>query len=184
MDIPNTVYRIDEKDQISFVNGQWTEFATSNDAPELVGSSVLSRDFWEFITDDATLFFYRQLVKRVREGHRVQFEFRCDSPDLRRDVEMRMSLCPGGEVEFDVRVLSVEPRDTFEVLSRHATRSDDLIYVCSWCNRIKLDNVTWAEIEEAIGKLGTFEGESLPKLSHGICEDCYTKVTGILATSS
>jgi len=179
MDIPNTVYRIDEKGQISFVNGQWTEFAVNNDAPELVGSDVLSRDFWEFITDDTTRYLYAQLVKRAREGHKVQFEFRCDSPDMRRNVEMRMSRHPSGEVEFDVRVLSVEPRDTCAVLDRRAERSEEFIYACSWCNRIKIDN-SWVEVDIAMGKLEAFQGNVIPQGSHGICEDCYSKITEIL----
>jgi len=35
MSIPDTIYRINESDQITFVNGQWTQFALANDAPEL-----------------------------------------------------------------------------------------------------------------------------------------------------
>lgn len=182
MDIPNTVYRINENDQITFVNDQWTQFALANDAPELAGNNVLSSDFWTFITDDTTRFLYGQLVKRAREGYKIQFQFRCDSADLRRDVEMRMSRHPSGEVEFDVRVLSVVPREPYDILYRRAKRSEDFIDACSWCNRIKLDNETWAEIDQAMEMVGAFKGDFVPQLSHGICGDCYTKMTGIFNT--
>lgn len=180
MIVPETIYRIDQKDRLTFVNEEFNEFALANDVPELTGNSVLTREIWDFIPDSGTRYLYGQLIKQVREGHNVRFEFRCDSRDLRRDGEMRMSLHTGGEVEFKIRILSAVPRKRQDGWNAHAKSSGDLICVCSWCDRVKLDDARWGEIDEAIIELRILSGEFLPRISHGICEDCYTRMTRIL----
>jgi hypothetical protein len=44
--------------------------------------------------------------------------------------------------------------------------------VCSWCKRVEIAG-EWFEVEDAIGRLRFFERRDMPRLSHGICRDCF-----------
>ena len=48
------LYRLNDRDEIVFVNDVWSEFATANDGRHLVPSQVLGRSLWDFITDLTT----------------------------------------------------------------------------------------------------------------------------------
>ena len=52
--------------------------------------------------------------------------------------------------------------------------------MCGWCSRVWAGGA-WVEVEAAAGRLGLFERPLLPSMSHGICEDCYARVTETVA---
>jgi hypothetical protein len=55
-------------------------------------------------------------------------------------------------------------------------RSDEpLLRVCSWCKKVDT-RWGWCEAEEAVVRLGLFEAQALPDITHGICQDCYERV--------
>lgn len=35
----------------------------------------------------------------------------------------------------------------------------------------------WEEVEKAVAALGLFEQEELPRLTHGICDGCYKRMS-------
>ncbi|MBK1633104.1 hypothetical protein CKO31_20585 [Thiohalocapsa halophila] len=166
------VHRIDADDRICFVNDSWLAFATENDwpdgAPAVLGSPLMS-----YIADAKTRHIYRLLIDRVRAtGHPLQFRYRCDSPDLRRFMEMRMSSKAEGEVELRSRVLRLEGRDPIPVLDTTQPRhSGNPLQICSWCKAIYAQ-ATWLNLEEAMHTLDVLSDAVLPELTHGICPDC------------
>lgn len=54
-------------------------------------------------------------------------------------------------------------------------RDTDLIVACAWCGRVKLDE--WLDPDEAIRALRSYESPDPPQFSHGICDDCFDRVT-------
>ncbi|HVY72111.1 MAG TPA: hypothetical protein VHH73_19410, partial [Verrucomicrobiae bacterium] len=46
-----------------------------------------------------------------------------------------------------------------------------LVKVCSWCKRVATPK--WVQAEQAVAKLGLFELEPPPGITHGICDDCH-----------
>lgn len=171
------VYRIDAEDRIAYVNEHWDEFARENDALYLLGSEVLDLPLWSFLGQPDVRYLYRTLVAQIRAtGRSVTLPFRCDSPAVRRFMEMTMSRIEGAGIEFSCRILRLEPREPVALLDPSATRSDEFIRMCSWCKRIALTEESWAEVEEAIRRLDLFGYVLMPQITHSICAACDGRV--------
>ncbi|SEA20053.1 hypothetical protein [Alkalimonas amylolytica] len=172
-------YRIDAEDNISFVDEGWFRFAEENDGTELMRPELLGQSLWDSITDPETCQIYQKIVSRVRQGKLARFNLRCDGPENRRWLEMKISAAPDGSVEFESRTIRVEDREPMALLSRKVPRSTDLLRICAWCNRMDVGFGfnDWIEVEDATQRLQLFELERLPQLTHGICEDCLESMT-------
>lgn len=173
------LYRLNNEDQIIFVNNAWDQFASANEGGHLAGGQVLRRCLWDFIADSTTQQLYRDVLKRVRSGRPVRFGFRCDSPDRRRLMEMDILPKDNRAVEFRTRTVSEEGREPQLLLDVHQSRSDELLRMCSWCKKVDIGG-DWTEVEEAVARLRLFEQAVLPNLTHGICETCFTNATSEL----
>ncbi len=103
----------------------------------------------------------------------MQINIRCDSPELRRLIELTISPQQDGDVLFDSRTIWTEARPSQIILTRDAPRTADLLIVCSWCKKADVGKGNWQEIEEAVKTLGLSEIEYLPLISYGMCHVCY-----------
>jgi hypothetical protein len=172
-------YRVNEQDEIMFVNEAWIRFAEANDGWQLATKQILHRSIWDFIADVTTRQVYRDLLKRVRQGRRVRFTFRCDSPVCRRLMEMRVVPALNGEIEFRTRILSQEDRQTQPLMEAGQARNEERVLVCGWCLRVRVED-RWLEMEEAVLALRLFENPVLPLLNHTICQTCYEAMSHTL----
>jgi hypothetical protein len=173
------IYRVNDLDEIGYVNEAYDAFASANDAGHIASAGVLHHPVWEFIADLSTRHIYRELLQRVRAGRPVRFQFRCDSPTCRRLMEMNVRRGETGAVEFRARALSEEARPYQALLDSHIERSGELLRACGWCKKIFVAG-EWLEIEEAVQRLRLFERPAVPPLTHGICEECYKKMMAAL----
>lgn len=166
------VHRIDRDDRICFVNAAWLAFAEENGwnttADRVLGSLIMSQ-----IADAETRHIYRLLIDKARDGSRpARFRYRCDSPDLRRFMEMRISNAGQGQVEFRSRSLRIERREPVRVLdATMRKRSTEILNMCSWCKAVYAQSA-WLDLEEAVQRLGILAESALPAISHGICPAC------------
>lgn len=166
------IHTVDADGNITAVNDEWVEFACENGAPELASAAVIGRALWEFIEGRETRHISRLLLdKAIRSGKGLTIPYRCDSPELRRFMEMEIVPVDNGFVEFRSRILKVERRAPVLLLDPHAGRSDEFLTICSWCRRARIASM-WIELDEAVKKLDLFSSASLPQLTHGMCEDC------------
>lgn len=177
-------YRINGKDEIVFINNEWIKFAFQNGAPELVSNNVLRHSIWDFICHDTTIHLYRMILRQVRAGHNIKFNLRCDSPALRRVLEMTVSLRKNGDVQFITKTVRTEERPPPNILSENTSDMDEVIIICSWCNKIRADEGDWQEIEEFLQTFGVLDFKALPQPSHGMCDDCYKIVSEKFQNSS
>lgn len=169
------VYMVDERDRLIYVNPAWELFALENDAPELTAHSVLGRPLLDFIHGAESKHMTSMLLRRVRAaGSAIVVPFRCDSSSQRRELEMVVTPIDGC-VEFRTRVSRSLPRRPIPLLTRGRPRTDELLTLCSWCNRVKVFD-QWVELEDAAQVLGLFERPILPTLTHGICTRCVEHV--------
>lgn len=173
-------YRIDALDRIVSVNSAWSEFAAANAGLDSLPERVLGTELWTFISDETIEELYRRLVTRARAGHAVQFHYRCDAPAERRVFEMRISAGAGGEVEFSSLLVSCEPRPAVDWLDRGATRSNELVRMCGWCGRVALADGRWVEIEQAIEQHGALQDATPPRITHGICPECFHRMAQLI----
>ncbi len=173
-------YQINKQDEIIFVNDEWFQFALANDGSNLTREDVLYRSLWDFISDNKVKHLYREILRRVNAGHSLKFNLRCDSPDIRRIIVMKITPQKDGEVKFDSRTIRTQPRMPVFHFKKNAPQTDNLLIACSWCNKIEAGNGKWKEIKEAIKSLRLFEVETLPEISHGMCGSCYQTVSLML----
>lgn len=175
------IYRVNDRDEIVFANEEWDRFARANAGEGITSSHVLQRPLWAFISDMTTRELYRQVLKRVREGRPVRFNFRCDSPARRRLLAMEV----GGEgdtVQFRTRTVLEEDRVPTPLLEADTASPDELLQVCGWCKKVFAGG-SWEEVELAVERLQLFERHPLPSITHGVCEQCYQAMLETLAKS-
>jgi hypothetical protein len=165
------IYRLNDRDEIFFVNEKWDEFAVANMGENIASAWILQQSLWDFITDPTTRQIYRDMLMRVRAGHSIRFNFRCDSPISRRLMELVIVSGEEGTIEFRTCPLWEENRQPIPLLKNHAVSSDEPMRMCGWCKKVYIDQ-TWVEVEEAVAHLQLFEHANLPMLTHGICERC------------
>ena len=95
MSAPAVTYQIDSLGRIISVGPGWDHFALANHGDHLVRGAVIGRTLWDFISDPVTRAFYRTMVERLLAGTpEIAFAFRCDAPEERRLLEMRMVPLP------------------------------------------------------------------------------------------
>ena len=108
------------------------------------------------------------------------FEFRCDSPEKRRFLDLSIIPLKHNAVEFCSQVVRTESRKPVVLLKNDIERSDEFVRICSRCKKIAVSDTEWTEVESAIIKLNLFEKERMPQLTHRLCQSCYDKAMAIL----
>lgn len=165
-----TDFILDFDNLIVEVGGDWDRFAIENDAPELSGERIIGRSIFDFVSGNVTRQFFVALLQIVRAGRpEIELEYRCDSPELRRYMHMRVSCVEGGRVRFQNSVIRTEPRDrTVSIMTaRHRTR--DTHVRCSMCNQIKIAG-NWVEPDH-IDDVQLICSEDMAVI-YGICKSC------------
>jgi len=174
---PEIVYRINDLDELTFLSPGWDEFASANDGPEVAAENVLGRRLWEFISDETTLSLYREMVDQAHAGRHLEFRFRCDSPTSRRQMQMHIAKGSDGEIQFTSTTHHEDERPNVGLLDATLPRIGGMLKICGWCKRLDIGAGLWSEIEEAANAFSLFERSSLPPLSHGMCEECFERVS-------
>jgi hypothetical protein len=116
----------------------------------------------------------RMLVRRIRgELNGVDLPFRCDGPEVRREMDIQITAQASGRfVLFSARLRGEERRDEFQpLLAADTPRGDGTLTMCGWCDRFLVDG-EWVEVEDAVARLRLFELPRMPEISHGVCPDC------------
>ena len=147
---------IDAADQIVQVNEAWLAFARENGAPESSAAMVLDQPLWRFIQGRETAYLYQQIFSRLRAGNSpIKFPFRCDSPDCRRFMEMKLSLLAGAAIEFQARLLRQEFRQPQDFLGTSGQVRDLLenlqlvqknLYCGPWVGRDRGSHRSWTSL--------------------------------------
>lgn len=164
-------YRVDADDRLVDVAGEWDAFAVANGAPGLRFETLRGRSLPVLVTGPEMRLLTAQLLKRARARGEFVLPFRCDAPERRRFLSMRLRAEAERSVWIETTLERVEPRAPVTLLDNRVPRSDALLVACSWCRQIRLD-VRWVEVEEAVESLGLFHAPRLPQISHGICPPC------------
>jgi hypothetical protein len=133
--------------------------------------SSLGRSLWDFVAGQDVKKLQRMLVRRIREGVRdVKLPFRCDGPEVRREMDIRIAADSSGRaVLFSARLRSEQERDEPQpLLDPGSPRGDELLPMCAWCDRFEIDG-EWVEVEVAAERLELFRRSELPAIDHTIC---------------
>lgn len=174
------VYFLTRSYTLHSIGGGWNEFAEENGAPQLTSESVVGHSLWDYISDPATKHFYSNALKRVlKSGRPVSMAYRCDAPDWRRSMKLRMIRTSHDLCEIISTTAAAEPRPWVELLDDTVDRSDFWLPICSWCKRVAVDEHRWLEAEDAQVALRENEVWPFPRLVHATCPDCQGRLNGI-----
>lgn len=173
MTVETLSYAIDDQDRLIKVDDGYYRFAAEN-GWEGVGDS-LGRSIWDFVAGPDVVKLQRLLLRRVREGVReIELPFRCDGPEVTREMDIRIAADRTGRVVlFSARLREEEKRQMSQpLLDPDAPREEgDFLAMCAWCDRFLVDG-EWVEVEEAAKRLELFRRARMPELDHGICPQC------------
>jgi hypothetical protein len=166
-------YAIDDEDRLIRVDDGYYRFAAENGWAG-AGDS-LGRSIWDFVAGHDVRKLQRLLLRRVREGLRdVELPFRCDGPEVTREMDIRIAADRTGRVVlFSAKLRAEEEREEPQpLLDPGAPRDEgDFLTMCAWCDRFLVDG-EWVEVEEAVRRLELFRRATMPELDHGICPEC------------
>ncbi|HXE97146.1 MAG TPA: PAS domain-containing protein [Dongiaceae bacterium] len=173
--VSKCIHIIDKLDRIISVSESWLLFAQENQAGESCHpDKIINRPIWDFIDGDETQQFYEIILKNIRTEHKtVTLPFRCDAPEKRRYLELKITPIQQENIEFASSIIHEELRDAVKILELGIARSDKLIRMCSMCKKVELSENTWVEAESAVISLKLFEQSKLPQISHGLCTECF-----------
>jgi hypothetical protein len=100
-------YWIDALDRLVEVNDAWNIFAVENGAAELTRDRVLGQPIWQYVSDQTTQELYRSLIAVARESKHIEFVYRCDTPALKRLMQMTIIPETSGVICFQSASASV-----------------------------------------------------------------------------
>lgn len=186
---PAIFYSLDQDNKIVGVGPGWNEFARANGAPELESHSLMGKPVMNYFFDEATRRLYSRLFERVRKiGQEVSFQYRCDSPSLRRFMRLTVSPGSNGGVMVLSETLAKEPREEecfqWERVPTAAQRKARLrnmvlMAACGICSRIQIPSGSWLEIEDALASMGLTDEPWFPLLTPSVCPDCVASVDNV-----
>lgn len=162
-----TKYWLNEKDVITRTNVEWDQFAMKNDGLLALSHRIVGQPLFSFIQSDSTRMFVDVLINRARiSNQQVIKEYRCDSPTLRRFMEMKIIPLESKHLLIENRVVREEP---LERVRKFVTLETSFLKRCSVCNRVQHKGHWYAPDDAAINE--EFE-EGFARVSYTICERC------------
>lgn len=177
MNVETLSYAVDDQDRLIRVDEGFYRFAEEN-GWETVGDS-LGRSLWDFVAGYDVRKLQRLLLRRVREGvGPLDLPFRCDSPDQRREMDIRIAADSSGRVVlFAARLRNSENwKEPQPLLSARTRRGGDFLPMCAWCDRF-LVRGEWVQVEVAARTLELFRRAEMPPLDHSVCPQCSGTLT-------
>lgn len=164
-------YWLDIGEVIVDIALDWDQFACENNAPELVKRNVIGRHLLGFVAGDVTRMYVRTLIQSARLMRQPMVrQYRCDSPDTRRYMEMRLSIEDGGLLRWEHRQLSHEKlRNPFNFVHASEMHIRRPHVRCSICNRLK-GRRGWSEPDDY--EILLPPTEAIVPVIYGVCPDC------------
>ncbi|GAB4277216.1 MAG: hypothetical protein Kow0065_24140 [Methylomicrobium sp.] len=163
-------YRVDRDNRIIWVNDAWQCFAAQNGGVDLTDERVIGQSVLEFVSGKVSKQYWELLLDSVRTGCQpLMIEYRCDSPDMRRNMLMQLRPNEFGTVHIVSLLLSSQQRSRAIDIRCAKQRSKQTSMRCSVCNRVKYHE-SWREVDDIFASAKT----QLPILlvTYAICPDC------------
>ncbi|TWT82816.1 hypothetical protein CA13_42790 [Planctomycetes bacterium CA13] len=170
-------YSVDEADIIIRVNDWWIAFAKENNAAVLDEPSVVGHAVWDFIADEPTRMLYKEIHEQVRKsGIPITVPFRCDSPTLKRFMQLTIGKNPRGQLLYESSLIRAVPQARCAVLDSQQKRSNAFLTMCSFCKRSLVEPSGWLEMENISLKLRQYERQTVPELRYTVCPVCVNQL--------
>lgn len=166
-------YRVNAADQIVWVDSLWLAFAQENGASELTEQSVIGHTLWDFIAGDVTRQLFANMHAEARQRQKaVVLPFRCDSPSLKRHMQLTITAENAGYLLYKSVLLQVEPQDDVGEIYEQRGPSDCFLTMCSCCKRVLVESLGWLGLDDVSARLRILDQQQVPSLRYAVCSDC------------
>ncbi|QEP42521.1 hypothetical protein D5085_04855 [Ectothiorhodospiraceae bacterium BW-2] len=149
----NVCYRLNPQNTIIDVNANWDRFALENAAGQLCRQRIIGLPLERFIQGDTTQMFVRTMLQSVRLRQLpLTRQYRCDSPDRRRLMQMTLIPATSGEVALEHRLLQETPFPLpFHFATVQSPTPLPKINRCSHCNRLnRPPDLDWLDPQQLL----------------------------------
>lgn len=171
-DSQKVIYWLDRKRNIIEVGGAWDRFALENDASKAFSRQVQGNSVWKYIRDDSTRMWLDTLLQLAEiTGDAVERPYRCDSPDTRRYMQMKIIPEKPGVLRVEHRVVSTEKRNRTVYFKTSDQMSRNMVSRCSICGRVKSKD-QWQEPDQ-----GTQEKPLNLTVVYTVCPTCSSSLS-------
>jgi hypothetical protein len=167
-------YWFDESDHITKVDENWLRFASENGADQLTPAAVKGQHLSSFIADEGTRDLWARLLERARAGTPVAITIRCDAPDVRRTLLLRLRT-DRARVRVTTTLVASEERPRIDLLATPRPTKGSPLIACGWCRRFELAPGVWVEVEVLVENLRLLVESVLPPVRNTICPECRAK---------
>jgi hypothetical protein len=179
-------YAVDRSLMIEAVShDNWYAFAcANNETTNEQAADIIGKPLLDFIATDETRGYYEAMCQAVLSEKRdkISFVYRCDAPDIRRDIRMTISPLHDERnavngVLFHNVILAEVQRPPIELLMSNPEVLEEegieTVNMCSFCKDVEHgddnDSREWITAEGYYHR----GGSSRILLSHGVCPDCH-----------
>ncbi|MEL7002320.1 MAG: hypothetical protein AAFN93_06245 [Bacteroidota bacterium] len=168
-------YWVDEKNIIVRTSHLWDSFAEDNEGgARSFSEDILGKNLFSFISGDTTKMFIETIIVRSRQLQSpLNIDYRCDSPDMKRYMTMKLTL----EDDETLRIDNILQREESMSGSVHFSADDcnSQIIRCSLCQKVLTEN-DWIEPELLIRE----NTAKTVLVNYSVCEDCQTYFNDML----
>jgi len=163
-------YLLDAEDRILDWGGpNWGKFAAENGGDELMTRDIAGQPIYDHVAGHFTKKFLREFLSGAREGTGpTRRTYRCDSPRVKRLMEMSAHDAGAGALSVEHRLVAEAPLAVEVALIESApARAVDTLR-CSICNRLRRSGGgDWREPD-------AYERAGEIRVVHTVCHDCRT----------
>jgi hypothetical protein len=164
-------YRLDDQDRIVEVNSNWDRIARENDGEAVVADRILGTKLYAHVTDEPSRMYVWTMLDSVRKLFRPSVKlYRCDSPDLKRHMEMTILPESGGGLLVKHRLIRIEKMPLRVRFISQAGGHPPLVLRCTMCVKLKIEGVWLAP--DATVLAGVSQSDGASRVAYSICEDC------------
>jgi hypothetical protein len=185
--IPGVAYVVDREGVIlAFSRGPFMEdvrLPAASGYGHTIGSSLFS-----IVQGEQVQRSYRSMHEAACRGqfNTFGFAYRCDAPNVERNMFMSISRIVEGSEAVAVLYQSIIvselyraplPLFRFEALAERAAPSDHVVTLCSYCQKVawqvaEAGHAEWIEAVEFYRRGGPTDAA----VTHGICETCFEQI--------
>ena len=163
-----TIYKLDPEKRIISVDGPWDQFARENGGRNTSFSDIQGKSIFDFITGDITRMWFEALTQLVTlRKEPIEKPYRCDSPDLKRYMSMRIIPERSDVLRFEHDLISEEKRPVCVDIRYSYEMPCGINKIrCSICGRVKTGDL-WVEPDfNHVWKRITLT------VTYSVCESC------------
>lgn len=169
------IYWLDSKKRIEAIDGPWDEFALENDGANLSVQNVEGHNILNFVAGDVTKMWFDTLLQlaSMRDEPIVR-PYRCDSPNVKRFMQMRVVRENQNLIRLEHVLLQTEPQEfpirfSYPYLISKKDGHKIMYQRCSQCGRI-YQGADWHEPDSLQTIIARQPADIV--VAYTICQDC------------